>query len=94
MLGHRLALTAGGQLGKVLACAEHLARARNDDCADRLVLFGVVHDVFHCVARHAIEGVRDLRAIDANDEQAAFTQVGNDGIGAIVVSHSSLLCKR
>ena len=91
MLGYSLAFAAFGELGEILAGAEHLASAGHDDGAHRLVGLGVVHDVLHGRGGHPVQGVGHLGAVDADDEQAVIAQLGYDGVGAKVVSHWFLL---
>ena len=91
MLSNGLALAAFGELGEVFASAEHLAGTGDDDGADVLVGLRVVHDVFHGLRSSAVEGVSDVRAIDANDEQAILAQLGYDGVSAKVICHDFLL---
>lgn len=91
VLGDRLALAALGELGEILAGAEHLAGAGHDDGAHRFVGLGVVHDVLHGRGGHPVQGVGHLGAVDADDEQAVIAQLGYDGVGAKVVNHWFLL---
>ena len=92
MLGYSLAFAAFGELGEILASAEYLASAGNDDCTNSRIGFGVVHDVFHGLGSRSVKRICHIGAIDANDQQAVFAKFRYNRISAIVISHCVLLC--
>ena len=87
MLGDRLALATFRKLRKILASTKDLARARNDDRADRRIRLGIVHDVLHRARRFAIQSVSNIWSVDAHDQKAIVAKVRNDRICSVVICH-------
>ena len=75
----RSALSAFAELGEILARAEHLAGAGDDDRAHRGIGLGVVHDVLHGLGGDAVEAFatsgRLMRMISRPSSRSSDTTV-------------------